>query len=439
MRVPVVVMGVDEKEKEGIASALKGKFPSVDFPIYDVASVGDAKGFLEKEANATGYVMFNANNEANASQLILRSGKPVYAVAKTIPSSPMYLMDVVAARADGYPIISLATADLGSDAVLEKVRYLVALSQIKSSKVLLITTRSLSNYLSWAFPNSTDVWSIFWSFQQKTGITIELMDAKKFVDEYYVNADEKLAKGWASRWMKGAYAVAESETETEILKAAKLYTAMLKAARDREANVMAFDCIMNFSSGVIDTWPCLGYSQLWYDGVIPVCEADIFSFLPLLIGHYLFGRNGFVNDPGVDELKGEFVNWHCYAPTNPHGSDKPEVPYAITDAHSHTKHVSVHVELPVNETVTVLTYNPVKNFLTLHEEKAIANTTSAEVCATKLVTSGDAKRVARRWRVDSGYHRVILYGDLREPLKEFATLMGIKVIEEDKAEEGTWV
>ena len=34
--------------------------------------------------------------------------------------------------------------------------------------------------------------------------------------------------------------------------------------------------------------------------------------------------------------------------------------------------------------------------------------------------------------LENGYHRVLIYGDFREEVKEFAVLMGIRVVEEDQ-------
>jgi len=64
--------------------------------------------------------------------------------------------------------------------------------------------------------------------------------------------------------------------------------------------------------------------------------------------------------------------------------------------------------------------------------KAIDNIYWKQLCATKLVATGDAGRVAAKWVTENGYHRVLIYGDFREEVKEFATLMDIKVIEEDQ-------
>ncbi|MGC8635770.1 MAG: fucose isomerase [Thermoprotei archaeon] len=435
MQLPVVFLGSFENEflnPEEALQALKQGYPGVDFKPYSVRNVEDAEAFLSAEAKATGYLVFSSRViDEGTFRTILASGKPVLVLSQTMEGSPNYLMDVVQASKEGYPVLGIATQDLLAADALKKVRYLLAIQKIRESKVLLITVRDLASYMTWAFPNSTEVSRATAKFQQKIGVPIEFMDLRAFIDKYYSKVDEQEARQWAQKWIEGASQMLEPSAE-DVIKAARLYLAMLRAVRESRANVIAFDCIMNFNSGLIDAWPCLGYMQLWYDDVIPVCEADIYSIFPLLIGHYLFDRNGYVNDPGVDEVKGRFVYWHCYAPTNPHNSKKQEVPYVITDAHGGHKHASVHVQLPVNETVTVLGYNPIASELSLHQAKAIDNVYWKQLCATKLVAEGKAKEVAWNWSAGSGYHRVLLYGDLRREIKEFAVLMGVKVLEEDR-------
>jgi len=434
MQVPVVFLGSFQPEflnKGDVLKKLGEKYPGIAFNPYEVRTVEDAISFLDKEANSTSYLIFNSRLVSQAViKTLVNSGKPILIISQTMEGSPNYLMDVIQAKKEGYPVLGFATQDVLSDEVMNKVKYLIALEKIRKSKVLLVTTTDLSTYMNWAMPNATEVAPAVAKFQQITGVPIDFMDLRAFVKDYYDKVKDDEAEEWAEKWIANAMQMAEP-SRADVVKAARLYVAMLKAVKDKNANVMAFDCIMNFSSKLIDAWPCIGYMQLWYDNVIPVCEADVYSILPLLIGHYVFERNGFVNDPGVDEIKNSFVYWHCYAPTNPHNSPKQEVPYVITDAHGGSKHASVHVKMPVGESVTVLAFNPLKAELSLHEAKATNNIYWKQLCATKLVAEGNAKKVASNWSAGSGYHRVLLYGDLRQEVKEFASLMGLKVVEED--------
>jgi L-fucose isomerase-like protein len=435
LRIPVVFLGPFEPDflsADDVLRVLRGRFPGVDFRPYNVNSVNDAYAFLRAEGDAVGYLILNVRVvHQGVVRAIVESGKPIVYIARTMEGSPNYLMDVVEARRAGYPVLSVATEDVLSDAVLNRVRYLVALGQIRGSRVLLVTARNLINYMSWAFPNATELSRAVAELQRRVGLTVDFMDLREFIDRYYSKVTDAEAEPWVEAWVKGASQVVDP-SRVDIVKAAKLYLAMLRAARERGDNVVAFDCIMNVSTGLIDAWPCLGYMQLWYDGLIPVCEADVYAILPLLIGRYLFNRPGFVNDPGVDEVNNRLIYWHCYAPTNPHGSGKPEVPYIITDAHGGSKHASIHVKLPVNEPITVMSYNPATNTLSLHVAKAIDNIYWKQLCATKLVATGDARSIAAKWVTENGYHRVLIYGDFREEVKEFAILMGIKIVEENQ-------
>ncbi|WP_291765930.1 fucose isomerase [Caldivirga sp. UBA161] len=432
--IPVVFLGSFEPEflsRDEVMKVLKDAYPNVEFKPYNVNSVSDALTLLKSEADASGFLIFNARvMPQGVVRVILKSGKPILYIAKSMEGSPNFLIDVADAVREGYPILSVVTEDVLSRGVVDEVKYLIALDKIRGSKVLLVTARNLISYMNWAFPNATEVSRAVAELQRRFGVSFIFMDLKEFIDKYYNVVDSRDAEDWAERWIKAASQFIDP-SRADVVKAARLYLAMKAALRDTGANVMAFDCIMNVSTGIIDAWPCLGYMQLWYEDIIPVCEADVYSIIPLLIGKYLFNRPGFVNDPGVDVVNGRFIYWHCYAPTNPHGSDKPEAPYIITDAHGGSKHASIHVKLPVNEPVTVMGFNPITGILSIHTAKAVDNIYWKQLCATKLVASGDAGKVAERWVVDNGYHRVLIYGDFRREVKEFAKLLGVKVIEED--------
>ena len=161
LRIPVVFLGPFEPDflsADDVLRVLRGRFPGVDFRPYNVNSVNDAYAFLRAEGDAVGYLVFNVRVvHQGVVRAIVESGKPIVYIARTMEGSPNYLIDVVEARRAGYPVLSMATEDVLSDAVLNRVRYLVALGQIRGSRVLLVTARNLINYMSWAFPNATEL------------------------------------------------------------------------------------------------------------------------------------------------------------------------------------------------------------------------------------------------------------------------------------------
>ena len=69
--------------------------------------------------------------------------------------------------------------------------------------------------------------------------------------------------------------------------------------------------------------------------------------------------------------------------------------------------------------------------MVLHQAKAVGNLDAPRGCRTQLVgeVKGDIEKLFRQWD-QFGWHRVTVYGDVKEPLIELAKAMGLKVIEE---------
>ncbi|ADN50733.1 fucose isomerase [Vulcanisaeta distributa] len=419
-----------ENEKSTLINALRSSFPDVEFVSYDIRDPVDVQAFLNAEGNAVGYIVVTLNSLMGFIDPIVRSGKPVIIIAEAYAGAGEYMLGISKALSEGYPVIGISTRDLASQAVITSVRYLVALARLRMSKVLFVVSPSLKSHLYWQFGPNTDMYSVFRLIQSITGVTPIIMDANEFRARFFDKVSDEEADEWASKWVKYAEAVYDDSMD-EIRNSAKLYIAMRNAVKELGVNAVAVDCIVLYNTGLLRAWPCLGYMQLWYDGIIPICEADPYATVPILIAKYLFNRNGFVVNVGVDEERGEFIYHHCYAPTNPHGGDKPEVPYIITKAHLGTKHASVHVRLPTNEPVTIVGFNPEERLLTIHVSKSVSNEYSPQACATKLIGSGNASNVVRNWKWRGGWHRVVIYGDFRKELEEFARLLGLRVLHED--------
>jgi hypothetical protein len=172
--------------------------------------------------------------------------------------------------------------------------------------------------------------------------------------------------------------------------------------------------------------------ELWNDNIIPICEADAYSGAVLLIMKYLANRPGFISDPSPDNLTNGVVYYHRYAPLIPYCSKGCRYPYVITLAHLGAKNVSVHVELPVNETITAIGFSPEERTLVVHTAQAVKNEFSPYACAVKLVGRMETKTLAKKWKYRAGWHRVVFYDDGRKELKELSALLNLKFIEEDK-------
>ncbi|MGC9153156.1 MAG: fucose isomerase [Vulcanisaeta sp.] len=419
-----------EEKKMNLLNALKTLYPEVEFVGHDIRDLSDIQAFLSSEGDAVGYVVVSLNSIMGFIDPIIRSGKPTIIIAESYAGAGEYVLGISKAVDEGYPVIGIATRNITSQEALAKVRYLIALARLRQSKILFVVSPSLRSHLYWQFGPNTDMYSVLRLIQSITGVAPVIMDANEFRSRFFDNVDVKEAEEWAERWIRNAEAV-HDDSKDEIINSARLYLAMRRAVKELNVDAIAIDCIVLYNTGLLRAWPCIGYMQLWYDGIIPICEADPYAAIPILIAKYLFNRNGFIVNVGVDEERGEFIYHHCYAPTNPHGSDKPEVPYIITKAHLGTKHASIHVRLPTNEPITVVGFNPEERLLSIHVSKAVNNEYAPQACATKLIGSGNASTVVRNWRWRGGWHRVIIYGDFRRELHEFAILLNLDAIDED--------
>ncbi|GGP20864.1 hypothetical protein GCM10007981_10660 [Thermocladium modestius] len=416
-----------EQEAGEAMKRLAELYPGVRFREHHVRSMADVEEFLEEEAGAVGYLVFSLNSIVGLLDPIAMSGKPTVVIAEAYGGAGEALLGVNRPRGSGRAI-AVYTRNPVSDWALGRVKHLIALARLRESRVLYIVSPTSKSHITWQFPLSTDLYSVFRSVEAITGASPIVMDAEEFRSKYMDPVGEEEAGAVMKAWIEGAMAVEERDL-SEVLNSARLYLAMRRAAEELGAAAVAVDCISLYNSGLLRAWPCLGYMQLWYDGVAPVCEADPYSAIPILIGKYLLGRNGFVVNVGMDEEAGEFIYHHCYAPTNPHGG-RPEAGYVITTAHLGSKHASIHVKLPVGEPVTAVGFNPEERELYIHVSNAFINEHRPEACATKLVARGDVRAAAGNWRSRGGWHRVILYGDHSAELEEFAALLGLRVVRE---------
>ncbi|MCD6488744.1 MAG: hypothetical protein J7K21_05925 [Desulfurococcales archaeon] len=420
-----------EEIKSRVIARARELYPHIEFHVYDVRDLEDVRELLKKEADSPGYMVFILNCITGLVRPIIYSGKPVILVSETYGGSGDYVLEYNRARSEGYPVIGISTRDPGDDRILAKIRLLETIDRLRNTRVLFIVTPSEEYLIQLEYPLSIDIYSSMKSMAAITGITPIILNGKEFVEKYYNRVDPSKAEELANKWINEAVENLEPDRE-EIVRAAKLYLAIKNAVGEYNADAVAIDCIVLHNIGVLDAWPCLGFMELWYDGIIPICEADPYSTLLLLIGKYLFNVHGFITDPAIDELEDEIIYYHCYAPTNPLGPGKTRCPYYITTAHLGIKHASIYVKLPVNTVITAAGFSPEDKVLTIHTARVVKTEFSQHACSNKLVGKTSARKIVEKWPWRSGWHRVVLYGDHREELKELATLLGLKVIEEDR-------
>ena len=418
------------KKKSAVTDKLREMFPEIGFSFYDIEEPTDVNTFLKQESGSVGYLIFILNGLTGLIRPILYSFKPTIMIAETYGGAGDFLLEYPRARESGLPVIGFQVRDIADERILGRVKLFDVIKKLQDSRVLFVVAPSGVRLISVENPLSIDLYSSMKSLQSITGIVPIILNVSDFIEKYYKKIKDSTAAPIANRWVRNAVKNSEKDSG-EIERSAKLYVAMKEAVADYNADAIALDCIDLHSGGFLDAWPCLGYMELWNDNVVPVCEGDPNSAAVLLTMKYLVGRPGFISDPSPDDLKSEVVYYHCYAPIKPYGQDGESCPYIITPAHLGTKRASVYVELPVGKTVTAIGFSPEEKSLIVHTAETISNEVSPYACAVKLVGKTNTKALAKNWRWRSGWHRVVYYGDWREPLRELAVLLRLNFIEED--------
>lgn len=418
------------KIKNAVIEKLKAMYPEIEFTVYDIKESEDVREFLDKEAESIGYLVFILNCIAGLTKPILYSYKPTIMIAEAYGGSGEYLLEYSEARRAGIPVVGDIVRNVLDRKVLEKVKLFKTIHGLKNSRILFIVSPSEKYLLKLEYPLSIDIYSAVKSVEAVTGITPIILDARDFVEKYYETISKDEAKPLADKWIREAEKNVETDID-EIVKSAKLYLALKRAAMENKANAVAVDCIVLRNIDILDAWPCLSYMELWNDNIMPICEADPYSAAIIIAGKYLTGRPGFIVDVALDSLQNEAIYYHCYAPLKPHGDEGIICPYIITPAHLGFKKASIHVKLPVKETVTAIGFLPDERILTIHTAEIVNVEFSNYACSVKLIGKTNVRSIIENWIRRTGWHRVLFYGNWREEFKELATLLKLDVLEED--------
>jgi len=247
----------------------------------------------------------------------------------------------------------------------------------------------------------------------------------------YEKVDMDQAKQWASRWKDSAEFVSGPRADA-IDKAGAVYLATLDLLKKYNTDSVTMNCLGGFSAGRLPAYPCLGFMQILNDGGQGVCEAMPDDTLSMLMARILTGRPGYVSDPALDTSKNHIVYAHCVATTKAFGPESEPNDFHILTLHNRDPRGACGQSfLPPGYMTTSFRTNAARKQMIIHRAKSVGNLVSEHGCRTKLVAepTGDIGKLFDQWD-QFGWHRVTTYGDVAEPLSEFAKALGLKVIEE---------
>jgi len=255
----------------------------------------------------------------------------------------------------------------------------------------------------------------------------------------YNEVDRDEAAAWAERWSKqaqqlppGNYIEPSQPRPDAVRRAGALYLAMLKLLKKYETDSITINCLSGFTAGKLPAYPCLGFMQILNDGGQGVCEAMPDDTISMLMARILTGRPGFVSDPALDTSKNQIVYAHCVGTTKVFGPDGTSNGYRIRTLHNRDpRGAAVESLMPAGYMTTSFRTNFARKKMVIHQAKAIGPLETEKGCRTKLLAEvrGDIGKLFNKWS-QFGWHRVTVYGDVKEPLVEFAKALGLSIVEE---------
>jgi hypothetical protein len=143
------------------------------------------------------------------------------------------------------------------------------------------------------------------------------------------------------------------------------------------------------------------------------------------------GRPGYISDPVIDTSKRQIIYAHCVASNRAFGPQGQANPFEIVTHSEDRQGASVRSLLPLGYLTTTAEIHPERKEILVHCGKAVANDPDDRACRTKLVVEplGDIEKLFTMWD-RWGWHRVTVYGDLKEPLYALADAMHWTVVGE---------
>jgi L-fucose isomerase-like protein len=399
-----------EANKTEFMKNLEKYCPDVAFLPVTAGKDEDATQILQSGAEADGYIVYLSGCLwGNVPETIAGAGKPTVLVDNLYAGSGEFLTSYARVRREGLPVAAVSSSDFQD--VAEAVRALDTLKKLKDSAVLVVGGK----------PDK--------KIEEFFGTRMVAITFPE-INEAYSKADKASAQKWADQWTRGAAKIIEP-TQSDIVKSAILYVAMMDLMKKHQAQAIAVNCLGGFYGGYMPAYPCLGFMQLNNDGLVGACEADQRSTITMLLMNYLVGRPGFISDPVIDTAKNQIIYAHCVAPTKVFGPDGPSNPYHIRSHSEDRKGACDRSLMPLGEMTTTIEFDAGKKQVIFHQGKTVENVDLDLACRNKLAVEvqGDVYKLLNYWD-EWGWHRVTFYGDFKRQIYQVAQLLQFEVVEE---------
>ena len=415
-----------DKRKNQIIRNLKTNCPDIEFMPVTLCKAEQAEALVKESKNIDGYVVYMLGIWTGAGNVIARSGYPTIFVDDLYGGSGELLTSLSNAKKEKLPVVGIASSNFQD--VANAIKLFKVIRSMKEAKILDVVDAEQRGGI-------TPLSSYTNSIKELFGTQVIKMSSDELIS-YYNAVNESEADKWADKWINEALKVVEPSRDN-IVKSAKMYLALKRAMEDRGANAVTVDCLGLLYKNKLPAYPCLAFFQMNNEGLTGVCEADLDSTVTQLLMRYLTGRPGYVSDPVIDTATNQIIYAHCVASNKVFGPAGPSNPYLIRSHCSDRKYrseASVQSLMPLGEVVTTLKINVLEKAMSIHQGRTVANVEEDRGCRTKLAAQVDAEKILDNWnkKANWGWHRVTFYGDWKRQIMKLATLLGIRMFEEDK-------
>ncbi|MDW7759189.1 MAG: hypothetical protein SCM96_00950 [Acidobacteriota bacterium] len=448
-----------ESRKTEILQTLQGEIPEIEFIPIDVQGTPDEE--IPKVRELAGrvdglLVSVMCTNWWLTSSLFPAVGElniPALLVDEPYAGSGVFLCHGAAAVRGGAKLVMLSTC--GFQDVVETARCFGLLNRPEASLDRFFAAADRVRRANFATPGDmscledpvkiadvsevlrrlkeTKILRVVGDKGESSRVLGTLVETVTFeeINAVYRAIDRDEAASWSDRWIAEAREVIEP-TRDDILNAAAVYLSMKKLLEKRGAQAVTMDCLGGFYSGKLPGYPCLGYRQINDDGLqCGTCEAQIQDMTAMMICRYMFGRASYTSDPVLDTSTNQIIYAHCVAPTKMLGPNDAANPFLIRSHAEDNRGASIQSLLPVGYMTTSFRFNRDYSAMAVHQAKTVGNVDEPKACRTKLAAEvkGDIEKLFYEWDRFS-WHRLTVYGDVREPLEELARALKMDVVRE---------
>jgi L-fucose isomerase-like protein len=439
-----------------MTSALTSGCPDIQFTATTATGPDQAQAILDRDntSQIDGYIVMQMNCWNRVVQTLLSSGKPVLYADFLYAGSGGFLVYTAEYLRKGTANFGFIASSQFSDVVRAArcfsqiqrpedfaaavTRVRIAQTQPAGSQACRPDTLEFPSPSQWkARMKASKILTVGgegWrgpkSVIEELGVqVVEIPYAE--VNDAWKTADKDKGLEVADRWRKRAAKIVGVPQEV-LETSAAMYLGQKAVLKKHQADAITINCLGGFYGGHIHAYPCLGFHELCNEGLVGACENDLLSTATMVaLKNLTGGRTGFISDPVMDIAKRQIIYAHCVASNRALGPEGPENPIEILTHSEDRQGASVRSLLPVGYMTTTVELGAFCKELLFHRGKAVDNIIEDRACRTKLAVEpqGDFEKLYTQWD-RFGWHRVTVYGDLKEPLFEIARMLGWKITEE---------